>query len=339
MQTYVLNKQGVPMSTAVSLTIMRFILKKILVFLIVFFSIIFRFNFFRKIGLNKIAYLTIISGCFINFFVIFFVFLMVFSSKIKKVVINLITKLLNKFNFKKKKDDKNNDSYDIGQKITITIENFKIELQRLLSNYKVTILIFFIIFLDLIFYYLIPLFIGMMFGHDNINNSFMFFDICIISNFHYVATDLVPIPGISEILFLYLFSKFYNTDVLVNLSQFIWRFFTFYFDLIIGGFIKIFYKVKTQNNEPIEINRKTFITIQLETFEERKKTSNDLFKTKFSNNNLQNRLKDFFSKEKKKENNDYGLNDVDLEENNEFKTPKKEYDEKKKKKKWQNFDI
>ncbi len=106
-------------------------------------------------------------------------------------------------------------------------------------------------------------------------------------------------------------------------------FFTFYFDLIIGGFIKIFYKIQSKNDETIEISRKTFVEIQLETFEERKKTSDNLFKTKFLGDNLQNKLKNFFVKEKK-ESKDYGLNDVDLEENDECKDLEKN-DKKKKK--------
>lgn len=329
MQIYVLKKQGVQMNIAVSLTIMEFILRKIITFLIIFLSIIFRFNFFQKIGFDKFAYLTIIFGFFINFFLIFFIFLMIFSFKIKKNIVNLITLILNKFRSKKNDDTK--------KTLFILIENFKVELQRLLSNYKITFLISFIVFLDLFFYFLIPWFIGIVFGFNNINNSFGFFDICILSSFHCVAIEIVPfIPGFSELLFLSLFNKFYKTDMLTNLSQFIWRFFTFYFDLIIGGFIKIFYKVQTKNDEIIEISRKTFVAIQLETFEERKKTSDNLFKTKFLGDNLQNKLKNFFVKEKK-ENKDYGLNDVDLEENNDFKNLEK--NDKKKKKKWCNFDI
>ncbi len=92
---------------------------------------------------------------------------MIFSLKIQKVIVNSTTLTLNKFRFRKNDDTK--------KTLSILIENFKVELQRLLSNYKITFFISFIVFLDLFFYYLIPLFIGIVFGYNNIDNSFVFF--------------------------------------------------------------------------------------------------------------------------------------------------------------------
>jgi hypothetical protein len=217
----------------------------------------------------------------------------------------------------------------------ILVENFKIETQRLFSNFKTFSLLFTLIFLDCFIYNLIPFFIGLSFGSNYINSNFIFLDTFFILNFHGIATKLLPLPGVSEFLFLSLFSKFYVNNTVTGVSHFLWHFLTFYLDLIVGGLTNIFYKkVQSKDNKPIEINRKTFVSIQIETFTERKKS---LLQT---TNNLEKSLKTVLLKKK-----DQGvkkLNNLDLEEdkiNSETFLANKKNNKKKKKNKWDNLDL
>ena len=109
-------------------------------------------------------------------------------------------------------------------------------------------------------------------------------------------TGLIPIPGsagVSELVFSSLFGPnprgsfftapdFYSTGGL-NILLLVWRFGTFYIPFIVNGIVSATYRTRgvpvTDRIIPPG-NRKTMLTIQLNTYDERKKTSDYAFETK-----------------------------------------------------------
>ena len=101
----------------------------------------------------------------------------------------------------------------------------------------------------------------------------------------------------------------------------IWRSATYYVMVLLAGIVTVLYKASPKE-ETLNVDTKTFVTMQLETYEERKRSSDTLYETsQMSRKELQNRLKDALSikdKPKKEEKSHYQLDDTDLNENSPF---------------------
>lgn len=318
-QTYVLKNQGIKLETAASLSIMNFILNKLVMFAIAILSL-FRFKVFKIF--DRISFFVIVFGFAINVLVILFILFMNYFNFVVSMVAFILTKI---HLFK---------SFETAKiQIKILVENFKIEINRLFSNFKTFFLLFNVIFLDFFIYNLIPFFIALAFGNNYINSNFIFLDAFFILNFHGIATKLLPFPGISEFLFFSLFSKFYVNDAITGVSHFLWHILTFYFDLIIGGLTNLFYrKIQPKDTKPIEIDKKTFVSIQIETFSERKKSFLQ------TTNNLEKKLTKVLLEKKDSKIKKY--NNLDLEEENiTSEAFLEEKNKKKKKKKWHKLDL
>ena len=117
-----------------------------------------------------------------------------------------------------------------------------------------------------------------------------------------MMAGLIPIPGtagVSEYFFNTIFANFYVSQPVTTAAQIIWRVATYHFVLLLSGIVAATYR-SSPKNEIHHANRKTFVTLQYETFNERKASSDTMFETSsLSRKEIQNRLRELKKKENK----------------------------------------
>lgn len=334
MQAQTLKKQGTQISNAASLLVMYFILYHSALIIFDIVTVIFKADLMTSMTISghigtwsftlPLAPLTII-GFVVNISIIGVLLLMSYSHKMHNFIMHYGVGLLAKLHILKNPDQ-------TRESLRIQVENFKIELRRLLSNVRVTILILVLLLIGLICKFSIPWFAGMALNaFDSTTTGGLsvraFFDACFMSSYHQMITGLFPIPGgagVSELFFSSLFDTFYvggASGIYMTSALLIWRSATYYIMVVLAGVVTVLYKASPKE-EALNVDRKTFVTMQLETYEERKRSSDTLYETsQMSRKELQNRLKDALSikdKPKKEEKSHYQLDDTDLNENSPF---------------------
>lgn len=327
MQVYTLKKQGVEVSNAASIMIMSFIIYQSALIVVGIIGVFFKWNLITTIGNFNIAVGTAtlsipaipftIAGFLLNISVILLLFVMSFSHKIHNFIMHYGINLLAKLHILKKPEE-------TRESLRIQVENFKIELKRLGSNIPVTILIFSCFALVLIIRFSLPFFAGVAldgYGYLlDIDGTLIikegmpvmstgsvsfasFWDAVFLSSYHQMVAGLVPIPGaagVSEYFFSMIFSNYFVSAQVTSAAQIIWRFLTFHLMLLIAGIVSASYHVSPKESAH-QANRKTFVTIQLETYEIRKKSADTMFETaSLSRKEMQERLRNWKPQAKKK---------------------------------------
>ena len=302
MQAYTYKKQGVQISSAVSILAMYSIVYQVILIIFGTISFIVKYDFIISIGYIKtnievggvplnipIWPLTII-GFLLNVGVIFIVFLMGYWHGFHNFVMGPVVSLLHKIKIVKN-PDKTRES------LRIQVENFKIEFRRLSTNIPFLILVVVSFTAYIILKFSVPYFVGKALHNESMNGGF--WDCIFLSNYHQMITGLIPIPGsaaVSEFVFYNLFlnendpakgfffmsalSEFAagsSTDLeasrtLCRASLLIWRTSTFVIPILIGGFVAAFYRSAPKNEAHIggDIpNRQTFVSLQKETYVQR----------------------------------------------------------------------
>lgn len=323
MQAYTFKRQGVPISSAVSIMAMYSIIFQTVLSIYGLLAFFVKFETINTI--NAIQFTLIpgvidfplpmwaltIVGFLLNVSVILLVFLMAYWKGFHNFIMGSCITFLSKIKLLKNPDKKR-------ESLRVQVENFKMEFRRLMTNIPFTILItfFFICYFTLKFS--IPYFVGLAMDKNSVNGTF--WDSVFLSNYHQMVTGLIPIPGsagVSEFFFTELFSKsqFFkvNTPGIEGASEatrafcraalLLWRSITFTIPLFIAGIITAFYK-----GAPKEVigregvpSRQTFVDLQSETFASRKEEFDTLINTKqLTIKAIKNRLKEDEKKKRSK---------------------------------------
>ena len=342
-QVYVFKKQGMPVSNSASIFVMSFIIYQTC--LIVFGIISLLTSFVSIISLNVVPitigdinfnipiWIFIALGFGLNLLVIAALFFMSLSTKFQNFVCNGIIGLLAKIKLIKNPDEKR-------KAIRIQVENYRIEFRRLQSNLTFTLLIFLIYCISIINSNLQPFICGLALNAfdstslDTVGEVFTkMYESIVYSNFHQMATGLLPLPGsagASEIVFGTLFgpgsnyfsNDFYTNGGGINVLLLLWRFMTFYIPLIVNGIVAATYKSRgmpvKERIVPVG-DRKTMLTIQLATYQERKETSDIAYETRvMERKELIERMKLFKTKK----------NSTDKKKNSKNEEKNKDFEEK-----------
>lgn len=315
MEAYTMNKQGVEVSTSASILIMSFIVYQICLILLGGVGLFFSNGLLASIAtfnININGFVLVvptiaftIAGFLLNLLVILMLFLMSYSHKIHNFILHRGINFFAKLKLIKNPDEKR-------ESLRIQVENFKIELRRLISNIPIFALMIVCWTLILIIRFSIPFFAGLAlngYGYClNADGSLMvqtvvdnhgavtgfspvlstgqadiqsFWQGVFLSSYHQMATGLVPIPGaagISEYFFSTIFSKFYISNYITTAAQIIWRFATFHIVLLVSGIVAATYR-SSPKNQVHHANRKTFVTLQYQTYTERKATSDTMYES------------------------------------------------------------
>ena len=327
MQVYTMKKQGVEASSAASIMVMSFIVYQICLIILGAVGLIFNGDLIASVGNFNITIgswelhlspipLTI-AGFLLNISVILLLFLMSYSHKFHNFILHYMIGFLAKIRIIRKPDE-------TRESLRIQVENFKIELRRLLSNIPIFILMIICFTLILMIRFSIPFFAGLALnGYGNCLNPdgslvikqvivdnvtqyqimqsigqpdvASFFQAIFFSSYHQMMAGLIPIPGtagVSEYFFNTIFANFYISQPVTTAAQIIWRTATYHFVLLLSGIVAATYR-SSPKNEIHHANRKTFVTLQYETFNERKASSDTMFETSsLSRKEIQSRLRE-----------------------------------------------
>lgn len=328
MEAYTMNKQGVEVSTSASIMVMSFIVYQICLILLGMVGLFFSNGLLASIATFEIningliipipTVVFTIAGFLLNLIVILLLFLMSYSHGIHNFIMHRGIDFLAKIKIIKNPESKR-------ESLRIQVENFKIELRRLFSNIPIFILMIICFTLILIIRFSIPFFAGLAlngYGYClNSDGSLMvrvvldnrgapagiapvvstgaaniesFWQCVFLSSYHQMATGLVPIPGtagISEYFFSTIFSKYYISSYVTTAAQIIWRFSTYHIVLLISGIVAATYR-SSPKNQVHHANKKSFVTLQYQTMDERKASAETMYETSsLSRKAIQARLK------------------------------------------------
>ncbi len=293
-QVYLMKKQGILVSNGASIFVMSYICYQIVLVIVGVISVCTSMNLINSIPaipldiqingqqLNIPISVFIIAGFVLNVLVIVMLFFMALSSKFQHFVVHSVMGFLAKIHLIKNVEKKR-------ESIRIQVENFRIEFKRLQTNIGFTTLLIFLNVVLIILKDMYPLLAGACLngfdGVENINWFKKIYDCIVLSNFHQMATGLIPLPGsagVSEFVFERLFgatsgffpsANFYDHGGSQMVLLF-WRFITFYIPFLINGIVTATYKTRgLHSKDGIFVppaDRKTMLTIQFETIEERK---------------------------------------------------------------------
>ena len=297
MQAYTYKKQGVQISSAVSILAMYSIVYQAVLIVFGLVSFIAKYDFITSlrsiptgIKINEVPLdlpiwpLTIV-GFLLNVGVIFIVFLMGYWHAFHNFVMGPIVNLLSKIKIVKDPDK-------MRENLRIQVENFKIEFRRLSTNIPFLILVVVSFILYMLLKFSIPYVVGLALGNQAHLGLGGFWDCIFLSNYHQMITGLVPIPGsagVSEFVFYNLFMNekdpakgfFYAgggienieaTRALCRASLLVWRSSTFVIPITIGGLVAAFYRSSPKSEAHVSgdlPNRQTFYSLQKETYVQR----------------------------------------------------------------------
>mgnify|MGYP003290710065 CR=1 FL=1 len=368
MEVYTMNKQGVATSNAASIMVMSFIVYEITIILYSAVGLIFSDGLintignFNILGLNIPSIPLIIIAFSIHLLIILFLFFMSYSRHIHNLILNHGINLLAKIKIIKKPEEKR-------ESLRIQVENFKIELRRLCSN--VFVFIFMIITFTLVlllrnsipyiagyafngygyrlnsdgslFMQAIQDYRGGNFGYQVVNSVGQptvasFFQGTFLTSFTQLMTSVIPIPGgagISEYFFTTFFANYYRSREIATACQITWRFSSYLFIIIVAGIVTATYRASPKN-EFHRANRHDFVTLQYQTFDERKASSDLSFEGQMiSIKDLQSKFKQI-SKPKSRTSKEMKKKDPPIKKEKPIRPPKVK---KSKEEKWDVINI
>lgn len=228
MEVYMIAEHNIKVSKATSVTIENFIFYQtaLVIYGAIAVACNWIFDLFPKVSILQHL---VLLGFIVNILVAVALYAIMLSKKVTKKVSNLLIKLLGKVKIIKDTKKAQNDWSE-------KLEDFHHISKDLLHRKGIFFLGVFINLVSLTCLYIIPLFI--MYGlHDFTSLT----PIRAITSSAYVLLmgSFVPIPGASggiEYGFIKFFGNFMPV-VLLNALLITWRFITYYFGMIIGGFL------------------------------------------------------------------------------------------------------
>ena len=329
MEAYTFQKQGLPVSNAVSMLAMYSIVYQIVLTVFGIVAFIVEYDFLNAIGYIKLdigavsinisIWVLTIIGFLLNVSVTLLVFMMAYWKGFHNFIMGPVISLCYKLHIVREKEK-------AQENLRVQIENFKIELRRLLTNGPFTVLVTLLFILMLFVRFSLPFFCGKVL--DNQSTHANIWDSIFLSNYHQMVTGLIPLPGsagISEYFFLELFVNtdpnhvkegFYyiakrgmteveSSQALGSAALLIWRTISFTFPLLVAGFVTAFYRTRGKHSvrfsdREVYENRKTMIELKRETILERQTLLDDMIHTAALNREAINKKINIFHKKGEK---------------------------------------
>ena len=239
-QTFVFRKQGIDTLDALSILWMEFLMYQLTMCFFSLFLILIRLKFFLSEYSN--LFLFVIFGFILNFSIALGTYLLGRSNKVQEFILNKGIHIAYKFHFIKNLDE-------TKIKLEEKINKFRDDCNKLHDNKKEFFICVILCILRLSCYYLVPyiIFIGL-------GNKFSFellIDSIAMASFVAIVSNLVPIPGASggsELIFILMFGHLFN-DSSAKAAMILWRFFTYYFVMLVGCLAYGYYRFRGNDNE------------------------------------------------------------------------------------------
>ncbi len=251
METYTYNKQGIKISSALSIIAMYSIVYQVVLILYGIISIIVKSNVINDIGHIYISFgnngvsislwVLISIGFAFNVFSIGFILLISYWNGFFRFIRGPIVSLLVKIHLLKNKE-KNQAKLDEA------VINFRNNLKTLFKHVPTLLIGVLFFFIYITISYSVPYICGLSLGNASIYANY--WDSVLLSNIHQMVTCVIPIPGsslISEMFFLQLFypgsgPSFYESESIARASLLLWRSLMFVIPLFIASIYTIVYR-------------------------------------------------------------------------------------------------
>lgn len=264
-QAYTFSKQGVSLTNAASILLMMFIIYEVS---LVFFSGITLVyagithtipnGYIPIFGLKLNVISLSVIGFIISFALISISLLFAINRRIHHFVVNIVCKVGTFLHLIKK-----NKVEDKKIEMNAKIESFRLEIKRLLSNLKILVECLALYIVSFLFSNSIPFFAANACG-ANIPIS-EFINALNYSNFTYLITQMIPIPGASggaEYVFSLMYSELIPNFNILKATILVWRFVGFYFGLFFGAIVFLTYH-ESPKMETLHYSSRTLLEIEV----------------------------------------------------------------------------
>lgn len=227
-QVYSLVNDGVPLGTASSLFINRFLIYQLVVTFYSLFMFIIRFNLLYTEA--QLALPFVVIGCMVNFIILIMIFGFLLNEKFVGNVLRKAIKILYKLKIIK-------DIHKSEEKISRTLKDYKNSIGEMRKNKKTTIELILVSLIQLTLSFSITYFVFLAIGLQEVD----FLDIIAIQSLHYMAVSFMPTPGTAgaaEGGFYMLFSALFPKRIL-SFALLLWRFIDYYLRVMITGLVTL----------------------------------------------------------------------------------------------------
>lgn len=258
MEAHTYHKQGVKLSSAISVLAMYSIVYQVVLILYGLIAIIVKRDLINEISYINVngtyisLWLLVAIGFSFNILTIAFIFLLSYWEGFFKLIKGPIYKLLFKIHLIK-------DLEASRERLDVSKVNFRNNLKTLLRNAKTLIICIIMFFIYITISYSVPYITGLSLG--NTSEYANYWDSVLFSNIHQMVTCILPIPGgsgVSEYFFYQLFypsngPKFYSNEEIARASLLLWRSLMFIIPLAIASIYTIIYRprrrIKDENHQ------------------------------------------------------------------------------------------
>jgi len=239
MQTYAFNKHGLKSSQGAGIVWLDFFLYSLSVVII---AVIFFLGQFTEFAHSSIT-LVFALGLLVNVLMLVLLGLMVYSPNLYRKFMHFIIHTLEKLRLVKQKE-KMLSSWNE------TLDHFYEAQSAIKDNKGMLWQLFGLNILRIMIYFTTPIVIGLVLNLKISITSF--YELIALASFINIANTFVPLPGAAgatESLFVLTFSTVIGKASAASI-MILWRFFSFYLILIIGGIL--FFKVRHQKAKEIQ---------------------------------------------------------------------------------------
>lgn len=232
-QMYLLKRQGIKLTDSGNALLQNFFIYQLSLILIGTFSIIMN-SLFDIIPRDNLLRKIVIIGYIINVFVLALLLFLSRAKRANKEIFNKISKFIFGFKFIK-------NGNIIKENISRKIDDFYNSSVYFKNNFKILIRGVLYNILSLLCLYAIPFFIFLSIGEFD---SIGIFESIVCSGYTFLIGSFVPIPGGTgglEYGFVQFFQNF-TVGATLSACMILWRFVTYYLEIIIGALSLLFYK-------------------------------------------------------------------------------------------------
>lgn len=227
-QLYVMKDESVPISSGTAVLVTKFLLYQVGVTIYSLILAIYRIK--QLISYSSGASIFVLTGLTLNILMISTIILIAFKPKIIIKFSEVILKFLHKYHIIKDIDTSR-------LKTNKFISEYEISIGKLKEDFKLTIGLFFITFIQLTAFFSVTYFI---YKSLNLTGSNLLEVIC-LQSFLYMAVSFIPTPGTvgaSEVGFMLLLGHVFPSNI-IGTALILWRGISYYFSLIFSGIFSL----------------------------------------------------------------------------------------------------
>ncbi|MCQ4923426.1 flippase-like domain-containing protein [Tissierella carlieri] len=227
-QIYSLVSDGVPVGTASSLFVNRFLIYQLVVTFYSLFMFIIRFNLLYTEA--KLALPFVIIGCLVNFIILIMIFGFLLNEKFIRNLLSKSIRILHKFKIIK-------DIEKSEEKMNNTLLDYKTSVEEMKRDKRTTLELILVSIVQLTIGFSITFFVYLALGFEMGH----FLDIIAIQSLHYMAVSFMPTPGTAgaaEGGFYMLFKVIFPKKIL-SFALILWRLIDYYLRVMIAGLVTL----------------------------------------------------------------------------------------------------